>query len=484
MVEKNGAALWAWDEIVRASGGTADGTPAGPITGFSIDTRSLQPGDLFVALKDVRDGHDFVSTAFARGAVAALVDTGYQRKPGDGALIVSRNPLDMLCRIGVAARARLKSTARVIAVTGSAGKTGTTAMLRAALSTAGKTHAPEKSFNNHWGVPLTLARMPADTEFGVFEIGMNHAGEIRPLVKMVRPHVAIITNVLPVHVGNFPDGEIGVAKAKAEIFEGLEPGGTAIVPRDSAHFELLRQAAASAGGQIRTFGGHETSNARSRLALHGSDGEHAQTDVQAEIDGQAVRYKLATPGQHIVTNSLAVALCLERLGLLSDATLAPLAGIGPTQGRGFRTKYNLAAAPVLLIDESYNANPSSMHWAMVLANLEVEAPFKRGVFVLGDMLELGERSQTFHTELGAFVGEAMENIDCVHACGPMMKHMFDALPGERRGVWTPTSAELIPHVLKDIRAGDVIMVKGSNGSRLAPVVDAIKKHFAGSQGSV
>ncbi len=477
-------ALWTWDDLVRASGGTADGTPAGPISGFSIDTRSLQPGEVFVALKDARDGHDFVATAFERGASAALVERGYQRKAGDGALLRTDNSLTALEAIGRAARARLPSSARVVAVTGSAGKTGTTAMLHAALATAGKTHAPEKSFNNHWGVPLTLARMPADTEYAVVEIGMNHAGEISPLVKMVRPHVAIITNVLPVHVGNFPDGEVGVAKAKAEIFEGLEPGGAAIIPRDSAHFEVLRQAASSAGGQIRTFGGHETSNAKSRLALHGSDGEHAQTDVEAEIDGRAVRYKLATPGQHIVTNSLAIALCMERLGLLTDRALAPLAGIGPTPGRGARTKYMQAGEPVLLIDESYNANPSSMHWAMVLANLEVEAPYKRGVFILGDMLELGERSQTFHAELGAFIGDVMENVDRVHACGPMMHHMFDALPAERRGVWTPTSAELIPHVLKDIQAGDVIMVKGSNGSRLAPVVAAIKKHFAGSHGSV
>ena len=333
-------------------------------------------------------------------------------------------------------------------------------------------------------MPLTLARMPADTEFAVFEIGMNHAGEIRPLTKMVRPHVAIITNVLPVHVGNFPEGEIGVAKAKAEIFEGLEPGGTAIIPRDNPHYALLRQSALAAEAQVRTFGTDATSNARSRLALHGSDGKKAQTDVQAEIDERPFRYNLATPGQHIVTNSLAVALCLDRVGLLSDAALAPLAGIAPSAGRGERTKYGPADGPVLLIDEAYNANPSSMHWAMILANLEVEEPYRRGVLVLGDMLELGERAPAYHAELGEFIGEVLENVDYVHACGPLMKHMFDALPDERRGSWTPTSAELIPHVLKDLRAGDVIMVKGSNGARLGLLVDAIKKHFAGSRGSV
>ena len=476
--------LWDWSQLVTASDGTPDGMPSGPITGLSIDTRSLVPGDLFVALKDVRDGHQFVTAAFQAGAVAALVKRDYARCPDDGQLLRVDDPLAALEAIGRVARARLAPAARVIAVTGSAGKTGTKEMLRAGLATAGRTHASEKSYNNHWGVPLTLARMPADSQFGIFEIGMNHAAEIRPLTKMVRPHIAIITNVLPVHVGNFPDGEAGVAKAKAEIFEGLEPGGTAIILRDSPHFELLQHQALVAGGKVRTFGAKENAGARTRLALYGSDGEHSFTDVQAEIDGRPVRYQLATPGQHIVTNSLAVALCLDQLGLLSEAALATLGSIGPPQGRGERTTFALPNGPVLLIDESYNANPASMQWAAILANAEVEAPFQRGVAVLGDMLELGERAAKFHAELGTFIAEVMENIETVHACGPMMKHMFDALPPERRGAWTLTSTELIPHLLNDIRAGDVVMVKGSNGSKLAPVVQAIKKHFAGPPGSV
>ena len=478
------APLWSWNELLQASGGTPDGTPPGAVTGISIDTRTIQPGDLFVALKDARDGHEFVTAAFESGAVAALVARDYARKSGDGALVRAGDPLAALEAIGRAARARLPTGARVIAVTGSAGKTGTKEMLRACLSVAGRVHASEKSYNNHWGVPLTLARMPADTQFGIFEIGMNHAGEIRPLTRMVRPHVAIVTNVLPVHVGNFPDGEAGVAKAKAEIFEGLEPDGTAIILRDSPHFALMRQQALAARANVRTFGAKDDADGRCRRALHGSDGARSNTDVQSEIDGREFRYRLATPGQHIVMNSLAVALCLDRLGLLSDPVLAPLEAIGPSQGRGERLKLDTRAGPVLLIDESYNANPSSMQWAAILANAEVEAPFQRGVFVLGDMLELGDRAAKFHAELGTFIADAMDGIDSVHACGPMMKHMFEELPPERRGVWTATSAELIPHVLKDIRAGDVVMVKGSNGSRLAPVVAAIKKHFAGPSGSV
>ena len=469
-------------EGVPPGGGGASPADRIAVNGISIDTRTIQPGDLFVALQDVRDGHEFVTAAFTAGAEAALVKRDYPRKPGDGALLRVDDPLAALESIGRAARARLAPDARVIAVTGSAGKTGTKEMLRACLATAGRVHASEKSYNNHWGVPLTLALMPADTQFGVFEIGMNHANEIRPLTKMVRPHVAIITNVLPVHVGNFADGEVGVAKAKAEIFEGLEPGGVAIMPRDGEHYEVLRRQALAAHATVRTFGVTESANARSRLALHGSVGERDErpgTDVRAEIDGRAVRYHLATPGQHIVTNTLAIALCFDSLGVLAEPTLAPLATIGPSQGRGQRTRFAATGGPVLLIDESYNANPASMQWAIVLANLEVEAPYRRGVAVLGDMLELGDRAAKFHAEAGRFIAEAMENIDTVHACGPLMKHLYDALPVDRRGAWTLTSAELIPHVTKDIRAGDVVMVKGSNGSKLALVVEAIKKHFAG-----
>ena len=476
--------LWTWDDLVRVSGGIGNGTPTRPITGFSIDTRSLAPGDVFVALKDQRDGHEFVTAAFARGAACALVDARYVRKPGDGALIQGSDTLEMLRNIAIAVRSRLAPTARVIAVTGSAGKTGTTAMLRAALSTAGKTHAPEKSFNNHWGVPLTLARMPEDTEFAVFEIGMNHAGEIRPLTKLVRPHVAIITNVLPVHVGNFPDGEVGVANAKAEIFEGLVEGGVAIIPRDGPHFDLLQRMALAASADVRTFGNAEDATARARRTLHAGSAEDSVTDIQAEVGGRKIRYQLATPGQHIATNSLSVALCLDHLRLLSETALAPLRTIGPSKGRGERTRYATPHGPVLLIDESYNANPASMHWAMILANLEVETPFERGVLVLGDMLELGDGAAKLHGDLGLFIVEALDNIELVFAAGASMKLLFESLPVERRGAWKLQSEALISDVLAAIRGGDVVMVKGSNGSRLAPIVDAIKKHFAGSSGSV
>jgi UDP-N-acetylmuramoyl-tripeptide--D-alanyl-D-alanine ligase len=247
-------ALWTWDDLLAAAGARAQGTASEPVMGFSIDTRTIVPGDVFVALKDVRDGHDFVTQAFAKGATAALVSKAYVRKADDGALLRVDDPLRALEGIGHAARKRLAPSSKVIALTGSAGKTGTKEMLRACLTPYGATHAPEKSYNNHWGVPLTLARMPAETEFGVFEIGMNHAGEIAPLSKLVAPHIAIVTNVLPVHIGNFPDGEIGVANAKAEIFSGCSAGGTAVLPRDNVHYDRLEAAARAKGLEIVSFG--------------------------------------------------------------------------------------------------------------------------------------------------------------------------------------------------------------------------------------
>ena len=477
--------LWTWDALVASAAGTPDGTPAAPVTGFSIDTRSLVPGDIFVALKDQRDGHDFVGAAFERGAPAAIVARNYQRRPGDGALIHVDDTLRALERIGMAARARLAPQARVIAVTGSAGKTGTTNMLRACLATAGRVHAPDKSFNNHWGVPLTLARMPAATEFGVFEIGMNHAGEIRPLVRMVRPHVAIITNVLPVHVGNFADGEIGVANAKSEILEGLEPGGVAILPADNPHFGRLAAAAARHAARILTFGASAAADASASPAdvTPGGNSALPLTNVAARVRGTPERrlaYALGTPGDHIVTNSLAVVLALDAVGRLSEAALAPLRAVGPPQGRGQRTVFK--AASVLLIDESYNANPRSMHEAIMVLGAVPRDSHARRIAVMGDMLELGPGAADYHRGLAAPLEAAA--VDLVFASGPNMRQLFEQLPTRLRGGWAETSAGLIAPVLAALRQGDVIMVKGSLGSRMAPIVEAIKKHFAAHPGAV
>jgi UDP-N-acetylmuramoyl-tripeptide--D-alanyl-D-alanine ligase len=468
--------LWTIADLTAAARGVLDGAIAAPITGFSIDTRSIQPGEVFVALTDARDGHDFVSAAFKAGAAAALVRDGYQRRDGDGALIRVDDPLRALERIGVAARARLSAEAVVIAVTGSAGKTGTKEMLRACLAPHGKTHAPEKSFNNHWGVPLTLARMPADTRYAVIEIGMNHAGEITPLTKMTRPHVAIVTNVLPVHVGNFPDGEIGVANAKAEIFSGMHNGGVAILPRDNPHFDLLFAKAAERGARVVSFG----TDARSdiRAVEIGVDTEH--TDVAIAFACRRERFRLGAPGRHLAVNALAVAAVFDHLGLKLETALAPLAGVAAPAGRGARSMISLAAGgQVVLIDESYNANPASM--AAALANLALvpRGAHPRRVAVMGDMRELGTEADALHRGLlDAVVGSGA---DLVFACGPHMKQLFDLLPTAVQAGWAAKSTELAARVAEALRPGDVVMIKGSLGTNMAPIVSAVRGLDAGAR---
>ncbi len=468
------APLWSWDAFVAAAEGTAEGTPSSEITGFSIDTRSLAPGEVFVALTDQRDGHEFVGAAFAAGAATALVRHDFEAPPGAGPLIRVDDPLRALGRIAVAARARLRPEARVVAVTGSAGKTGTKEMLRACLATAGKVHAPEKSFNNHWGVPLTLARMPADVDFAVIEIGMNHAGEITPLTRMARPHIAVITNVLPVHVGNFADGEAGVAKAKAEIFEGLEPGGVAVLPRDSRHFATLAAAAQACGARIVSFGTTTDATIVARDIALGDTG----SDIVAEIAGHALRYRIGTVGAHIAVNSLAVVATLDALHLPLGPSTAPLAGITPPVGRGARMLLKTADHAILLIDEGYNANPASMHAAIAVLGAVSRENYPRRIAVLGDMLELGVGSQAYHLGLADAIDAA--SVDVVLCCGPHMRKLFETLAPEKRGTWAPDSAALIPHVVDTLRPGDVVMVKGSLGSRMAPIVAAIKAKYSSS----
>lgn len=458
------SALWTWDDLVHAAGARADGAPSVSLTGFSIDTRTLAPGDVFVALKDARDGHDFVSDAFAKGASAALVATGYARKPGDGALVRVDDPLAALARIGAAARARAR--ARVVAVTGSAGKTGTKEMLRAALSAAGTVHASQRSYNNHWGVPLTLALLPPDADFAVFEIGMNHPGEITPLSRLVRPEIAVITNVLPVHLGHFANEE-AIADAKAEIFAGLRPGGTAILNRDNRHFAQLAAAARAAGAHICSFG--TSDGADVRAASMAPDG--GGTTVTLDRPGRPV-FRVGAPGLHLAANALAVAAVVDCLGLDLAATLAPLAGVTAPPGRGARSVIACAGGAFLLVDESYNANPASMRAALAGLATTPRADFPRRIAVLGDMLELGPASADLHRGLADAVASA--GIDLLFACGPMMRGLFDTLPSGIRGAWRETSRDLAPEVAAAVRPGDAVMVKGSLGTNMAPVVAALK----------
>jgi UDP-N-acetylmuramoyl-tripeptide--D-alanyl-D-alanine ligase len=465
--------LWAWSDLCNAVPlAVADGRPDHAITGFSIDTRSLEPGNVFVALKDQRDGHDFVTTAFKTGAALAIVSNDYVRKPGDGALLRVADPLQALEHIGVAARGRLSKDAGVVAVTGSAGKTGTKEMLRACLNAVapGKVHASEKSYNNHWGVPLTLARMPADTRYAVFEIGMNHAGELRPLAKMVRPHAAIVTTVEAVHLEHLGSVE-AIADAKAEIFEGLAQGGWAIIKRDSPHFDRLRLRAQAQSAKVVSFGLDDRADVFSENFSIGENG----SDITARIGEKRFSYRIAIPGRHIAENSLAVAATVDAIGCDLGTSLAALANLPPPPGRGARTIVSVSGGEVLLIDESYNANPASMRAALATLSTTSRAKFPRRVAVLGDMLELGADAPELHKALIDAVDEA--GIDSVFACGPHMKGLYDLAPAAIKGGYACAAADLMPVVLTSLQSGDVVMVKGSNGTRLGPLVEAIKARF-------
>ncbi|MEL6373933.1 MAG: UDP-N-acetylmuramoyl-tripeptide--D-alanyl-D-alanine ligase [Pseudomonadota bacterium] len=482
------APLWTFDDAVAATGATREDAPGGvavhAIDGVSIDSRSVAAGDLFVALTDQRDGHEFVEAAFVAGAAAALVRDDYARRPGDGMLLRVGDPLTALEALGRAARARTQ--ARIVAVTGSAGKTGTKEMLRAMLSANGATHASDKSYNNHWGVPLTLARMPAETRYGVFEIGMNHPGEITPLTRMVRPHAAIVLNVLPVHIGQFKD-EAAIADAKAEIFSGLEPGsgggGTALINRDNRHAPRLINEAQAQGASITLFGSDETADVQLRDLTMTPDGSR----FTLELGGTAWPIALATPGRHIALNALAALAACDVLGADVGSAAAALGAVQAGAGRGARlllkapssapsnaaTDHATPDAPLLLIDESYNANPASMAAVIHGMALLPRADHPRRIAVMGDMLELGVHARTMHEGLATPLEQAQ--IDLVFTCGPQMKHLYERLPKARRGAWCADAATLYPALRAALEAGDAVMVKGSLGSRMGPIVEALIK---------
>ncbi|VFU08710.1 UDP-N-acetylmuramoyl-tripeptide--D-alanyl-D-alanine ligase [Methylocella tundrae] len=462
--------IWTSLGLVTPLGArVSGGVPKGGATGISIDTRTLQAGELFFAIHGANsDGHDYVARAFEKGALAAVVDEAHAGAlTGLGPLYVVRDVLASLERLGVAARARVK--ARVVAVTGSVGKTSTKEALRLALTQGGAVHASVASYNNHWGVPLTLARMPKETRFGVFEIGMNHAGEITPLSEMARPHVAIITTVAPVHIENFASVE-AIADAKAEIFDGLEPGGVAILHRDNPHYQrLYARAKASPAGHVASFGDHESAEARLiRVRLFPD-----YSIIEAQICGRRLHYRLGAPGRHLAMNSLAVLLAAKAFGVDLDAAAGALAFFTAQPGRGQRLTLAAVDGPYALIDESYNANPASMRAAFELAGaLPLPSPGRR-IAVLGDMLELGVKGAAMHAELADDL--RANHIDLVFAAGPLMKSLYDALPVSMQGAWRESASLLEPEVAAAVRAGDIVVVKGSNGSRMSVIVGALKQ---------
>ena len=461
--------LWTLGEVAGATRGACLGAPETPVSGFSIDSRSLAPGEAFVAIRGPnRDGHAFVAAALDRGAACAIVDKTYPR--GDEQRLVRvGETLGALNDLGRAARARA-SHAKVIAITGSAGKTGTKEALRLALEPSGAVHASAKSFNNHWGVPLSLAKMPKSTQFGVFEIGMNHAGEIDALTRLARPHIAIVTTVAPVHLGFFRSVE-EIADAKAEIFNGLEPGGTAIINRDIPYYQRLKDHALKHGAMIVGFGEMPQAEARLRDVVLDPDG----SNVSADILGQTIGYRIGAPGRHLVQNSLAVLAAAKVAGADLRLAARALAALQVQAGRGARTLIEVKGGRIAIVDESYNANPASMRAALAVFGLTPRDEFRRRVAVLGDMLELGANGPRLHRELAEFIDEA--GVDVVFACGELMSSLFEALPASRRGAYAKTAEELEPQLIGAVGPGDAIMVKGSLGSNMAPLVEALKRRF-------
>jgi len=457
--------LWTAYEAAAATGGRS--THAWNASGVSIDSRSVKPDEIFVALQGPNfDGHDFIAAALKGGAAAAITARVPESVAADAPLLMVVDTMAALESLGQAARRR--ATADFLAVTGSVGKTGTKEMLRLALGAHGKTYASLGNLNNQWGVPLALANMPRDCAFGVFELGMNHAGEIGPLSRQVRPRIAIITTVEPAHLEFFESVE-AIADAKAEIFEGLDRDGIAILNHDNPQFERLKKQATAQGvGRIIAFGRHADAEARLvDCALH-----PATTRVTAEILGEPVSYRLQMPGAHWAHNSLAVLAAAKCAGVDLAAAAAALDQLQPLKGRGQRVKVKLAGGSIEIIDESYNASPAAMRAAFqVLAQAKPGAGGRR-LAVLGDMRELGETARLLHADLAPDLKTA--RVDRVFTAGPLMEWLHATLADEMRGEHAAESQGLIPHVLAAVRPGDVVLVKGSLGSRMAPVVEALR----------
>lgn len=451
-------ALWTTAELRAATGGScADGLSA---TGVSIDTRSIQAGEMFVALRDQRDGHDFVGAAIAAGA-SAMVDRDMA-----GPVLRVVDTLAGLTALGAAGRARMGG--RVIAVTGSVGKTTTKEMLKRALAALGPTHASAASHNNQWGVPLTLARMPRETAWAAIEIGMNHRHEIAPLSRLTRPHVVIVTSIGTAHIGHLGSQE-AIADEKAEIASGIEPrghegGGIAVLPQESPHFARMAEVARSFGAQVVGFGGSPEASAR-MLAWRGTD---SASEAEFELSGRHVLVRLEQPGKHMAMNALAALAAIQAAGGDTGLAAAALSGFGAGAGRG---EMRRIATPdngtALLLDESYNASDSSIRAALlVLAAQKAQ----RRIAVLGDMRELGDFGPDLHRALAS---DAARAADVVYACGPLMGHLFQALPARRQGIHTQDAASLAPIVAAALRDGDAVLVKGSLGMCMAEIIRAV-----------
>jgi UDP-N-acetylmuramoyl-tripeptide--D-alanyl-D-alanine ligase len=456
--------LWTSEEIVAATGGTLHGSPF-EVSGVTFDSREVEHGWLFVAMPGtVADGHDFVAKAFAAGAAGALVS-----QPADGPHILVADVPEALTKLAIASRERMQGT--VVGVTGSVGKTSTKEALFAALDryARGRVHRSVKSYNNHTGVPLSLARMPRDSEFAVLEMGMNAKGEIAALTRLVRPHVALITTIASAHIEHLGSME-AIADAKAEIFEGLEPDGVAIVPEDTPYRDRLVKAARAHADRIVTFGNGEADVA----AVHAVRSDNGGSLVTARLVESDLTYTIAQRGEHWVANSLGVLAAVEAVGAdLAIAGLA-LADMGWLKGRGERHRLNVEGGTYLLIDESYNANPASM--AATLKALGEERDAERRIAVLGPMRELGEHADELHAGLAPAVLAA--KVDRLILVNADMQPLEDALDGALPVDRAADAEEAASRLAAIVRPGDAVLVKASNSIGLAKLVEQMLREPA------
>ncbi len=465
--------LWTSDAAAKATGGRV--TKPWAASGVSIDTRALRPGDLFVALTDARDGHDFVAAALDKGAAAALVSRVPAGVAADAPLLIVPDVLRALEDLGRAARARTK--ARVVGITGSVGKTSTKEMLRAILGGQGRVHAAEASYNNHWGVPLTLARMPEATEFAVIEIGMSHPGEIAPLARMADLDVAMITTVAPAHLEAFESIE-GIAHEKASILDGLRPGGVAVLNADIATTPILRAKAEAVGARVVMFG----ADAGADWRILSVDLAGDATVVRATRHGEALLFKVLSPGRHFASNATGALAVAEAMGCDPAISACDIGQWSPPMGRGTRERIvmdTLEETGFDLIDDAFNANPASM--AAALDVLIAAVPENgigrlatgRRIAVLGDMLELGPSEAALHAAIARHPG--LEAVTLIHCVGPRMRALWEALPRGQRGEWAETATDLAARARSLIDGGDIVLVKGSKGSKVSLVVDGLRK---------
>jgi UDP-N-acetylmuramoyl-tripeptide--D-alanyl-D-alanine ligase len=456
--------LWTAAEAAAATGGTLLNGESWSAGGVSIDTRSLEPGDLFVALKDVRDGHEFLAQAFVSGAAAVLVSEAAKAE-GLGPALLVPDVLEGLRKLGEAARERC--AAKRVGVTGSVGKTSTKEALALCLAASGATHKSIKSYNNHWGVPLTLARMGRESAFAVFEIGMNHRGEIAPLTRQVRPHAALVTAIAPAHIENLGSLE-AIVDEKGDIYAGLEPGGAALVPNEAPHADRLIAAAERNGATLIRFGRDAQCEAR----LLRFDMDETGSTAEAEILGRAIRYRVGVEGAHWALNALAALAAADVVGADIEAAAHALEHLRAIDGRGIAQQIDARFGAFVLVDDAYNANPASMAAAFSTLAARQPAPGGRRIAALGDMLELGVNERDYHAGLAEPLARA--GVELVFAAGPRMAALMEALPPERRGGYADTAEALAPQLAGALRAGDIVLVKGSNGSRMSTVVSALR----------